>query len=147
VLSMKPAQEVVMNFAYTGTGTDRSQQQPLMFWQGATTLQFDSPPNLAYSYNLMYFQQPAPLATTGTNFLTVTYPRLLRLACMTAACEFAKDAGQGNFDRTYWEQLAQDEIDHAQAESDRSHRAEIAGMMLVGGGGGSGLFPGYVTGY
>lgn len=147
ILTQKPVQEVIANWAYTGTGTTRSPQQPMLYYQGADTLRFDSPPNIAYTYNLIYFKQPAALSSTNTNFLTITYPRLLRCACMAAASEFVKDSGQGNFDRTYWDQLAQDEIDKAQVESDRAKRGTIAGMMLIGGGGGSGLFPSYATGY
>lgn len=144
-MPMKTPQEVIANWSYNGNGS-RTQQQPLMFYQDQTALRFDSPPDQAYAYALIYFQQPAPLSETSTNFLTQTYPRLMRLACMTAACEFAKDAGQGNFDRTYWEQLALDEIDRAQAESDRAKRATVAGAVLIGGGVSSN-FPSYVNGY
>lgn len=146
IMPQKTPQEVISNWQYTGTTPIRVPQQPLMYYQGETTLRFDSPPNRAYDYNLIYFKQPAPLSETDTNFLTVTYPRLMRCACMAAACEFAKDSGQGNFDRTYWDQLAQDEIERAQAESDRAKRGTIAGMQLIGGGGGSGLFPTYAGG-
>ncbi len=145
IMPMKTPQEVICNWSYNGDGT-RTQQQPLMYWMNQTALSFDSPPDQAYGYALIYFQQPAPLATTITNFLTATYPRLVRCACMTAACEYAKDVGQGNIDRTYWEQAAQDEIDKAQAESDRSKRATVAGAVLIGGGVASN-FPSYVTGY
>lgn len=146
-LQMKPPQEVIANWAYTGTGSARSPQQPMLYYQGEDTLRFDSPPNIAYAYSLIYFKQPTSLADTNTNFLTVTYPRLVRCACMAAACEWMKDSGQGNFDRTYWDSLAEVEIEKAQAESDRAKRATVAGMQLIGGGGGSGLFPGYVTSY
>lgn len=146
-LEQKVPQEVISNWAYTGTGNNRQPNQPQFYYQGADTLRFDCPPNIAYDYNIIYFKQPAPLAETNTNFLTVTYPRLVRCACMAAACEFMKDSGQGNFDRTYWDALAQDEIDKAQAESDRAKRGTVAGMMLVGGGGGSGLMTGFSPGY
>ena len=142
----KPMQEVVANWAYTGTGTTRVQQQPLMFAFNQAQMQFDSPPDQAYTYAFIYYQQPEPLSVSITNFLTQTYPRLLRCACMAAACEFAKDNGQGQYDRTYWDQLAQDEIDKAQAESDRARRGTVAGAILIGGGVASN-FPGYVTGY
>jgi hypothetical protein len=142
----KPMQEVVANWAYTGTGNTRVQQQPLMFAFNQDQMQFDSPPDQAYTYAFIYYQQPEPLSVSITNFLTQTYPRLLRCACMAAACEFAKDNGQGQYDRTYWDQLAQDEIDKAQAESDRARRGTVAGAILIGGGVASN-FPGYVTGY
>ncbi len=147
-LQQKTPQEVIANWAYTGTGTLRSPQQPALYYQAADSLRFDSPANLAYFYNLIYFKQPAALSTSNpNNFLVRTYPRLMRCACMAGACEFVKDSGQGNFDRTYWETLAQDEIDKAQAESDRAKRATVAGMMLIGGGGGTGLITGYGAGY
>lgn len=146
ILIQKPVQEVIANWQYTGTASARVPQQPMLYYQGETTLRFDSPANLEYAYNLIYFKQPAPLAETNTNFLTVTYPRLLRTACQAAACEYMKDSGQGNFDRTYWDVLAQDEIDKAQAESDRAKRGTIAGMILIGGGSNSG-YPAYSVGY
>jgi hypothetical protein len=146
IMPLKPVQEVIWNWQYTGTGTARVQQQPMMFYQAQTSLRFDSPPDLAYAYNLIYFQQPAALSATNTNFLTITYPRLMRCACMAAACEWMKDSGQGSYDRTYWDQLAQDEIDKAQEESDRAKRGVVAGMILIGGGVSSN-FPAYSTGY
>jgi hypothetical protein len=146
VMDQKTPQEVILNWSYNGDGS-RTQQQPVMYYQDQTNLNFDSPPDQAYGYNLIYFQQPAPLSNSNpTNFLTATYPRLMRTALMAAGCEWAKDSGQGNYDRTYWDQIAQDEIDKAQAESDRAKRATIAGMVLIGGGQSSN-FPAYVTGY
>jgi hypothetical protein len=147
-MPMKTPQEVIANWSYDGSG-NRVQQQPMMYYMDQAALRFDSPPDQAYNYNLIYFQQPAALATLpspGANFLTNTYPRLMRCACMAAACEFAKDAGQGNYDRTYWDQMAQDEIEKAQAESDRAKRATVAGAVLIGGGVSSN-FPMYVNGY
>lgn len=141
----KTYQEVISNWTYNGSGV-RVQQQPLMYYFDQTAMRFDSPPDQAYAYALVYYQQPAALAVTNTNFLTATYPRLVRLACMAAACEWAKDSGVGNYDRTYFDQMAQDEIDKAQAESDRAKRAVVAGMVLIGGGVSS-SFPSYVTGY
>ena len=134
-LDQKPMQEVLASWAWNGDGTTRVQQQPMIYYFDQSAFRFDSPPDKAYAYALLYYQQPAPLSVSITNFLTATYPRLVRCACMAAACEWAKDSGVGNFDRTYWDTLAQDEIDKAQAESDRSHRGIIAGMILIGGAG------------
>jgi len=80
---------------------------------------------------LIYYQQLAALSSSGDNFLTTMYPRLMRCACMAAASEFVKDSGQGNFDRTYWENEAEKEIMMAQAESDRQARSIVAGMILI----------------
>lgn len=144
-LTMKPEMDVISSWSYNPDGT-RTQQQPMIFYMDQVSLQMDSPPDQAYAYNLIYFQQPLPLSVTNpTNFITDTYPRLMRCACMAAACEFAKDSGQGSYDRTYWDMAAQDEIDKAQAESDRAKRATVAGMVLIGGGQ-TGTFPGYAYG-
>lgn len=147
LIVQKPAQDVIASWQYTGSSTTRVQQQPQIYYQGATTLRFDSPPDQAYDYNIVYFKQPASLASTNTNFLTDTYPRLLRCACMAAACEWMKDSGQGNFDRTYWDQLTQDEIDKAQAESDRAKRGTVAGMILIGGANYGANYSAYSVGY
>lgn len=141
----KTPQEVVANWSFDGNG-NRVLQQPMMFWFNGTNIYFDSPPDQAYAYVLQYYQQPPPLAVTNTNFLTQTYPRLLRCACMAATVEWMKDSGQGQFDRTYWDTLAQDEIEKAQTESDRARRGTVAGPILIGGGI-STNFPAYVTGY
>jgi hypothetical protein len=138
-------QEVLANWAYDGNG-NRVQQQPQLYWFDQTNINFDSPPDLAYAYVLMYFQQPAPLVVSQTNFLTETYPRLMRCALMAAACEWMKDSGQGQIDRTYWDTLAQDEIEKAQMESDRARRGTVAGPVLIGGGVTTN-FPGYTNGY
>jgi hypothetical protein len=145
IMPQKPYQDVVANWTYDGSG-NRVKQQPLMYYFDSTYLQFDSPPDLTYTYAFLYFQQPAPLSQSITNFITQYYPRLMRLCCMAAASEWAKDSGVGNYDRTYWDQLAQDEIDKAQEESDRARRATEAGMIIQGGGVASN-FPAYVTGW
>lgn len=141
----KTPQEVLLNWAYDGNG-NRVLQQPQMYYFDQVNINFDSPPDMAYAYVLLYYQQPMPLAVTISNFLTTTYPRLLRCACMAAACEWEKDSGQGQFDRTYWDTLAQEEIDKAQAESDRARRGVVAGAVLIGGGVTTN-FPAYTNGY
>ena len=126
-------QEVIANWSFDGSGY-RVPQQPIIYYFDQTNIHFDSPPDLAYPYSLVYFQQPLPLANSITNFLTQYYPRLLRCATMAAACEWMKDSGQGQFDRTYWDQACQDEIEKAQLESDRAKRAISKGFVLIGGG-------------
>jgi hypothetical protein len=147
ILTQVTPQQLIAAWEYTGTGSQQVQQQPTLYYLGQGQLNLDSPPDQAYDYNLMYYQQPAPLAETNTNFLTQTYPRLVRLACMAQAAEWMKDSGQGNYDRMYWDNLAEAEIDRAQAESDRARRGTVAGMILIGGGGYVGQYPGLVVGY
>lgn len=127
----KTPQEVVSNYGYDGSG-NRIVQQPQIYFNDQSNLQFDTPPDQPYPFLMYYYQQPLTLSSTNTaNFLTNTYPRLMRAACMIAAAEYMKDAGQGNFDRTYWEQVKELELDKAQQESDTHERSIEVGAILV----------------
>ena len=142
-IPQKTELDVLSAWSFDGNG-NRIQTTPAIYYFNQSYIQFDSQADIAYPYALTYYQQPAPLsATNTTNFLTSTYPRMMRCALMAAACEFVKDNGQGNFDRTYWDQLCQDEIDKAQMESDRARRAVEAGAQFMGGTG-NGAQPVYV---
>jgi len=142
-LTEKAPQQITMQYQFDGSG-NRVQQQPCWYSFNGSAIMLDSPPDQVYPAWLVYYQQPAPLSETNpTNFLTDSYQRLLRCACMAGACEWAKDNGQGQFDRTYWDTLAEDEIYKAQAESDRARRGEINAAMMIGGGGGDSLYPAY----
>ena len=130
-LTRKPLQEILSMYCYDGSG-NRVITQPNYFSNDQSKFLFDSPADQIYPYQLYYYQQPAPLSTTNTtNFLLSTYPRLFRCVTMAEAAEYMKDAGMGNYDRTYWVQMAEAEIDRAQAESDRQERSLEAGMILV----------------
>ncbi len=127
--------QVIGSWSYNGNN-QRTQATPSIYYFNQTYLQFDTVMDRDYAASLTYFQQPAPLSLgNSTNFLTATYPRLMRCACMAGAVEWLKEAGQGQFDRTYWDQLAMAELDKAQAESDRAQRALEVGAIMVGGGG------------
>lgn len=125
----KTMEEIIAMYSYDGSGY-RIVQQPYFYFNDQTNIKFESPPDQAYPYLLYYYQQPAALVTSGTNFLTQFYPRLLRATCCMMAAEFMKDIGQGSYDRTYWAQMAQAELIKAQSESDRSVRSQIVGMIL-----------------
>lgn len=129
-ITRKTIQEVVQAFSYDGNG-NRVLQQPTIFFNDQSNFQLDSPCDKSYPYTLWYFQQPVSIAVSTTNFITSTYPRMFRCALMAGATEFMKDAGVGSYDRTYWDELAQTEIDMANVESDRSQRSVQAGMMLI----------------
>jgi hypothetical protein len=130
-MTRKPLQEVIMNYSYDGSG-NRIVTQPQIYFNDQANLQFDTPCDQPYPFLFYYYQQLAPLSTTNTtNFLTQTYPRLMRAACMISAAEYMKDAGTGNFDRTYWQQVKEAELDKAQQESDTHERSMEAGMMLI----------------
>lgn len=126
----KTLDEVIANYSYDGTGV-RVKSRPNMFFNDSANINFDTIMDQTYLYTLYYYQQPVALSTSNTtNFLTSTYPRLVRVACMTAAAEFMKDIGVGNYDRMYWAQMTEEEIDKAQRESDRSQHTVEAGMIL-----------------
>lgn len=125
----KTMEEVIAAYGYDGSGY-RIVQQPMVYFSDSTNIKFDSPPDQAYPYLLYYYQQPQALATTNVNWLTKFYPRLVRCATCMAAAEFMKDVGQGTYDRTYWAQQAQMELDKAQVESDHSVRSQNIGMIL-----------------
>lgn len=130
-LMRKTPQEVISQYSYDGSG-NRVVTQPQIYFNDQTNFQFDSPCDQAYPYLCYYYQQPLVLSSTNTaNFLTNTYPRLFRAACMISASEYMKDAGVGNFDRTYWEQIKEMELDKAQQESDMHERSLEIGMILI----------------
>lgn len=55
-------------------------------------MKFDTAFDQAAVCKLLYFRQPLLLsATNQTNFLTVRYPNLLRVACLAAAAQYMKD--------------------------------------------------------
>lgn len=130
LVTRKTIQEVIAAWSYDGNG-NRVSQKPRLFSNDQTNMVLDSPCDKAYPYLFYYYQQGTALGTANTtNFLTSTYPRLMRTACMVGASEFMKDSGQGNYDRTYWEQNALAEIDVAQQESDKHERSVELGMIL-----------------
>lgn len=135
-LMQKPMQDVIAAWAYDGNG-NRIEQQPTIYYFDQAALRFDSPADQAYPYALIYYQQPATLSGSNTtNFLTQYCQRLVRCACMAMAAEWSKDSGVGNYDRTYWDQAAQAELNRVQAESDRARRATVAGTVFIGDGAG-----------
>lgn len=141
-LTMKTQEEVLANWQYDSSG-NRVQQQPLIYYFNQSYIQLDSPPDQQYPYLLTYYQQPAALSgSNATNFLTSRYPRLLRAACMMAGAEWTKESNQGQYDRTYWMQIAQEALDKAQSDSDRAKRATSTSAVFIGGSGSTG-FPIY----
>lgn len=129
-LTRKTEQEVIANYGYDASGA-RINEMPEIYYNDATNFWFDAPSDQAYPWLLTFYQQPVALSTSGTNFLTEYYPRLLRCACMIGASEFMKDAGLGNFDRTYWEQNALAEVAVAQQESDRAFNSIDVGAIIT----------------
>jgi hypothetical protein len=135
-LTQKDEETVMASWSYDSSQV-RVSQTPRIYYFNQSSIQFDSPADQAYAYALTYFQQPAALsASNTTNFLTSTYQRLVRCACMIGVAEWAKESGQGSFDRTYWIQEAMGELAKAQMESDRAKRATSEGVIFLGEVGG-----------
>lgn len=60
-------------------------------------LKLDCAMESASQFKLLYYRSPKPLsATILTNWLTVRYPKLLRVACMAAAADYMKDDAEYN---------------------------------------------------
>jgi hypothetical protein len=102
-------------------------ETPGRYYVGGPGLNFDAVPDNEYPYLLTYYQVPQALgADNETNWVTRFYPRLLRSACMLLSVEFEKEAGQGSFDRTYWQGIFEGERQEVQAKSDIVERASDA---------------------
>ncbi len=125
--------ELYRSWQFNANGT-RVPQMPLAYTFNRSFIQLDSPPDLAYPYYLTYYQDIPDLSSTNlTNFLTTTNPRLLRVVTMMLGAEWAKESNQGQYDRTYWEQQANDEIQQVQMQSDQARRAQVSTPRYPGG--------------
>ena len=96
---------VLRSWGYDGDGV-RSVGRPYCWASDATTIQFDTIADTAYPYLLRYYRAlPALAADNETNFLTDSYPRLLRAVCYAFANEWKKDERE----KAYWFQVAEKE--------------------------------------
>ena len=60
-------------------------------------LQFNCALEESAQFKMFYFRSPLPLSATNlTNWLTVRYPKVLRVACMCASADFMKDDTEYN---------------------------------------------------
>jgi len=125
--------QLYQSWNFSGSGA-RVPQTPTLYAFNQTYIQLDSPPDLAYPYFTTYYQEIADLSETNpTNFLTTTYQRLLRVTTMMLGAEWAKESNQGQYDRTYWTQQAQDELQQVQEQSDQARRAQVSAPNYPGG--------------
>lgn len=130
---LKTPEDIVQAWSFDNNG-NRVQQQPRIYYFDQAALRFDSPADQAYPTILIYYQQPAMLGTgNDTNFLTSNCQMLLRRSVMRAACEWTKEVASGQYDRTYWEQASEDELQRVQEASDRSMHSMVVGPQFFGG--------------
>lgn len=134
ILTQTLPQRLYQLWNFNGSGT-RVPQTPIAYSFNESFIQLDSPPDLPYPYYTTYYKQPDDLSNSNqTNFLTAHYQRLLRVTTMMIGAEWAKESNQGQYDRTYWLQQAEDEIQNVQAQSDRARRAAVVAPVYSGGG-------------
>lgn len=115
-LTPKTLEELRRAYTYDGAGA-RVNQKPTQFSVDADNIQFDSPPDAAYPYDLLYYRGlPALSTSTGsdTNFLTNKAPYLLRSAILMMANDFLKD----DQEKVYWESKAEKEIERLNVENE-----------------------------
>ena len=129
-LEMSTIEEVVSRFAYVNNVKQAG--RPTRYCLLQEELVFDTKTDQQYLMLMSYYQRPTALSSESTtNWLTRLYPRLVRTALMISAAEWMKDSGQGNFDRTYWTVVFQDQLNAAQIDSDRSKRALVARPVIM----------------
>ena len=122
VPTYRPVDFVVTQFEYDGSG-NRTTGRPNLWGADATNLQFEKKADQAYPYYLLYYQSLAALSgSSTTNFLTDSYPRLLRATCSFMGFEFLKDTDR----QVYWLKVAMGEISDANVAGD----LELSGAEL-----------------
>lgn len=104
---------------------NRIQEKPRFYAASESDIEFDTEADQAYLYQFRYYGAGAALAelTNETNFLTSTYPTMLRYACLYRAFEHLRNTKE----RTYYKTLMESEIFTANQESD----LELMGADLV----------------
>lgn len=79
--------------SYTGSNLVQGSPRAWAIWDDA--VKFDFAFDAAAVMKLLYYRLPDLLsASNPTNFLTIKYPKLLRVATTAAAAEFMKDDGE-----------------------------------------------------
>ena len=113
---------VLSQFNYQADGT-RTQARPRFWATDASNIQFETQADKVYPYFFKYYAALADLGPQNqTNFLTTTYPRLLRVISVAYAYERLKNENE----RLYYMRLAEGEIYEANKDSDM----ELSGVDL-----------------
>ena len=92
-----PADDLAECRMWDESAANWTQGIPTRFSVFEELLQFDYRADAAYTARMLYYKRPAALSVSNTsNWLTVRYPRLVRIACMKAAAEFMKNMDMKN---------------------------------------------------
>ncbi len=111
----KLLEEVERSFQFDGDGV-RVNLKPQIYYTDGANINFESPPDKAYTYRFAYYQALTSLSGANeTNFLTDRYPRMLRAACLMIANEWLKQED----DRAYWGRVCDGGIIMATIEADQ----------------------------
>jgi|TARA_B100000929_G_scaffold266629_1_gene234405 hypothetical protein len=114
VLTRKLPEALQASITYS-SGSTRTTGVPTSYYTDGSNIVFDLVTNAAYTYEMIYFNEPAPLTSSNaTNFLTQRYPRML----LAATCAFANEYLKDDAEKQYWMAIAMGEIDQAMRESD-----------------------------
>jgi hypothetical protein len=85
-----PGEVIHLRRSYNADNTIQSSKPRFYYWD-KTNFNFEFVADKAYPTALVYFQRPTLLGTGNqTNFITVKYPRLMRLMSRAVAFEFKK---------------------------------------------------------
>lgn len=89
---------------------------PSVYAIKGTQVEFPSAMDRAYVFRHVFFRDPPPLSTASgstTNFVTATYPRMMRAACMAQSFEFLRKQDE----KLYWMAIMEARISEANAEA------------------------------
>ena len=97
------------------SGNTRTTGTPTAYYTDGSNIVFDLVTNASYTYEMIYFNEPAALTSSNAeNILTKRYPRML----LAATCAFANEYLKDDAEKAYWMQICVAEIDQAMRESD-----------------------------
>ena len=118
----KPLDFVLSQFNYQADGT-RTKARPSFWATDESNLQFETQADRTYPYLFKHYAALADLDPDNqTNFLTSTYPRLLRVVSMVFAYEHLKNERE----KVYYLKIVEDEVYEANKDSD----LELSGMDI-----------------
>tara|TARA_Y100000996_G_C22262593_1_gene536565 strand:+ start:24 stop:650 length:627 start_codon:yes stop_codon:yes gene_type:complete len=114
VLTRKLPEVLQASISYS-SGNTRTTGTPTAYYTDGSNIVFDLVTNASYTYEMIYFNEPAALTSSNAeNFLTKRYPRML----LAATCAFANEYLKDDAEKAYWMQICVAEIDQAMRESD-----------------------------
>ena len=101
VLTRKLPEVLQASISYS-SGNTRTTGTPTAYYTDGSNIVFDLVTNASYTYEMIYFNEPAALTSSNAeNFLTKRYPRML----LAATCAFANEYLKDDTEKAYWMQI------------------------------------------